>query len=198
MYSTQPAQLATQRGVRGLPMVLAAIAVLVTAALAVAIAMAVASAAKAPVGDHSRDVSESIRGAAFLAADHSLDQIETQRQVAFSKAHRPGAAVTIPTSPVVTADDSTEALRREHRPIVAAPKLAPAATSFGDLGIAPRTTQAAPAVSWTETTDSLRKEHLGIAPATTSDSIYKGHLRRVPLTKPAAPAVTYDTWGGGR
>lgn len=188
MYSSQPAQLATQRGVRGLPMILAAIVVLIIAALAVAVYSVNVGAAKGLVGDHSRDVSEGTRAAAFAIEDHSLDQIENQR-VGFSKAHRPGAAATIQAAPAVNPNDSWESLRKEH--VAGAMATAPAATSFGDLGLAPRTTLAAPAVL--ETMDSLRKEHLRGAQAPASDSIYDGHLRRVPLTKPAP-----DTWGGGR
>lgn len=166
MYSTQPTHLATPRGIGGLQAILAAVAILMVAALSVAIVMTAANAGQAPVGDHSLDAGESIRGAVFLAADRSLDQIEAQRQVAFSKAHRPGAG-TIQTAPSVTADDSTEALRKEHRPIVAAPKLAPAAAAD-------------------DSTDALRKEHLGIAPTKVADFDLQGTPAPRPVGRPHA------------
>jgi hypothetical protein len=76
------------------------------------------------------------------------------------------------------------------------------------LGLGLAIVPAGPAPTAADDWNSLRKEHLYTVPATTKaapidssrdsmESLRQEHLRRVHATK-AAPAITYDTWGGGR
>jgi hypothetical protein len=113
MYSSQPAHLATTRGVRGLSMILAAIVILVIAALAVGVYATAVGAPKAQVGDHSRDNGEGTKAALYPAQDRSLDKVENLR-VQFSQAHHNLSPGTIVAAPVTPANDSWNTLRLEH------------------------------------------------------------------------------------
>ncbi len=170
MYSSQPAQLATTRGLRGLSMILATIVVLAIAALAVGVYATAVGIPKAQVGDHSRDIGEGTRAGLYPVQDRSLDTVENLR-VQFSKAHHnlsPGAIVVAPVKP---ADDSWDTLRMEHR------RATPAATKAAqDNLIAFRRAQAAaaakaaaPAAIATDDWSTLRMEHVrGIPPGAAS------------------------------
>jgi len=159
MYNQQSANLATQRGTRGLATLFAVVIVLAIAALVVAAVLATSGATKATIGDHSRDIGESARAGAFLTEDRSYDQIEARR-AALSQAKHQVAPVTI-VKPAPYVVESTDTLRKEH------------------LGVAPAAVPSAPAVSSRDSMESLRLEH----------------MRQFAGLKAVR---SIQTWGGGR
>jgi hypothetical protein len=224
MYAPQSTQLAAPRGSRILPAIVSALVVLAIVAMALAIrSVAVSSTASDTGAVASEQFDSPALHSGFASATRPvLDSpaLHGGFQAAGSYkapagALNSGGFTGIPYSATivatqVTSMDAADSLRKEHLGVApatvsgsqaAGSYKAPAGAlnSGGFTGIPYSATIVATQVTSMDTADSLRKEHLGIAPATAGgfpvtssrDQIerYRGQLRR---TSPAQAVTTDD------